>query len=104
MTTRRAPSAATRRSRTAAVSATLRRAGYRPTPSGSTLQGLIKVTSGFDLVSIVIDTSIHPRSVSDRLVRDLTELLIGKGYRIDRVNRSDEAQAVWVYVEREGWR
>ena len=101
MMTRSLPSPAAQRSRAAAVSALLRKAGHRPMPSGSTRQGLIRVSSDLFDVTIAVDTTLHPARITDGLVQELQATLVDGGYLIETVTRDELFTRV--RVRKESW-
>lgn len=104
MTTRHAPSSRTQRSRAAAVSATLRKSGHRPMPSGSTRHGLLKVRSGLYAVTVVVNTELHPASVIADLIAELVRVLESAGYTVAPVRRNHEADLAWIEASKPEWR
>lgn len=103
MTPQPVPTARTERSRAAAVSAALRKAGYRPTPSGSTRVGVLQVRPSVNRVSVMVDLSLVRQSDRNALMDALAAALRETGYLIDEVKNDVDISLARIYVRRDTW-
>lgn len=89
------------RSRAAGVSAHLRRHGYRPLPSGSPRDGLIRVRPSVDDVLVSVDLTLHGPTSNAKMLAELTETL-GLVYTITDTHTEPD-RITFIYITRKGW-